>query len=534
MWVPGRDHEAVRDLTRAREDMKAMEVRARQRLGAFLLRHGRVYHGKSRWTQAHFRWLEEQKFDFSVQQVVFQEYVDAVKAAQARTAGLEAQMREVLATWSLRPTAEALMSLRGVATITAMTILARTRRSDALRFAPPAGGLPRAGPRRVLVGYSPAPGSHHQDRQWARSPAADRGGVGVSLPGEKDGPYASQGSQGPGPGAGHRVGGGWTGEHGQLRAVRLVARVHGDATECEPPGGTLGDLVHRHKGEDRVPPHFRQPLDPRLDDGREGIGAGEDPPGLRRPRLPPAIAGEPWSGARRLAPPPRWRGSSPTRRVQRPSCAVAVGGVRGGRAPRQPLPGTREAWPQRVGWLPSAKHTRRPTLGNLGRQHLHTRTLRSPLHAVSTTGKEAMSQGFQRRTIGGPSPASGRPRADPGALSATHREADGDLGDRLVCPRPGTSPVVSLMHADVLVWLEDPGGSAAPPSIPDLWLRRNSPPRGPTRWISGSWSPSAKKSALTASESLLSACRGRGMGRTPQVAADRRLRGTCDRRSDGL
>ena len=214
VWVPGRDQEAVRDLTRAREDMKAMEVRARQRLGAFLLRHGRVYHGKSRWTQAHFRWLEEQKFDFPVQQVVFQEYVDAVKAAQARTAGLEAQMREVLATWSLRPTAEALMSLRGVATITAMTILARTRRSDALRFAPPAGGLPRAGPRRVLVGYSPAPGSHHQDRQWARSPAADRGGVGVSLPGEKDGPYASQGSQGPGPGAGHRWGAGGPGNMG--------------------------------------------------------------------------------------------------------------------------------------------------------------------------------------------------------------------------------------------------------------------------------------------------------------------------------
>ena len=85
VWVPGRDQEAVRDLTRAREDMKAMELRARQRLGPFLLRHGRVYEGKSRWTQAHFRWLEEQKFDFPVQQVVFQEYVDAVNAAQART-----------------------------------------------------------------------------------------------------------------------------------------------------------------------------------------------------------------------------------------------------------------------------------------------------------------------------------------------------------------------------------------------------------------------------------------------------------------
>ena len=47
---------------------EGIELKARQRLGAFLLRHGRVYReGKSRWTQKHFRWLEEQKFDSPVQ-----------------------------------------------------------------------------------------------------------------------------------------------------------------------------------------------------------------------------------------------------------------------------------------------------------------------------------------------------------------------------------------------------------------------------------------------------------------------------------
>ena len=118
-----------------------MEVKTRQRLGAFLLRHGRVYHGKSRWTQTHFRWLEEQKFDFPVQQVVFQEYVDAVVAARKRTDGLEAQMHEVPGAWSQRPTAEALMSLRGVSTITAMTVLAEF--GDLTRFDSP----------RQLVGF---------------------------------------------------------------------------------------------------------------------------------------------------------------------------------------------------------------------------------------------------------------------------------------------------------------------------------------------------------------------------------------------
>lgn len=58
VWVPSLEQEAVRDLTRAREDMKSIELKARQRLGAFLLRHGQVYAGKSKWTQAYFRWLE--------------------------------------------------------------------------------------------------------------------------------------------------------------------------------------------------------------------------------------------------------------------------------------------------------------------------------------------------------------------------------------------------------------------------------------------------------------------------------------------
>ena len=90
VWVPDEEQEAMRDLTRAREDMKAIELKARQRLGAFLLRHARVYReGKSRWTKMHFRWLEEQKFEHPVQQVVFQEYVDTVVEARTRVASLE-------------------------------------------------------------------------------------------------------------------------------------------------------------------------------------------------------------------------------------------------------------------------------------------------------------------------------------------------------------------------------------------------------------------------------------------------------------
>ena len=63
IWVPDKEQEAMRDLTRAREDMKMMERESRQRLGGFLLRHGKIYPGRSKWTKAYFRWLEGIRFE---------------------------------------------------------------------------------------------------------------------------------------------------------------------------------------------------------------------------------------------------------------------------------------------------------------------------------------------------------------------------------------------------------------------------------------------------------------------------------------
>ena len=43
VWVPDPEHEAMRDLVRARADMAEALRNARQRLNGFLLRHGRSY-----------------------------------------------------------------------------------------------------------------------------------------------------------------------------------------------------------------------------------------------------------------------------------------------------------------------------------------------------------------------------------------------------------------------------------------------------------------------------------------------------------
>lgn len=136
VWVPGEEQEAMRDLTRAREDMKELLTRAQQRLGAFLLRHNQVYReGKSHWTRAHWLWLERVKMASPVQQIVLQEYIDTVRGGQQRVTALEHEMELALEHWSLRETVVALQAMRGVQLVTAMTIMAEL--GDLTRFDSP-------------------------------------------------------------------------------------------------------------------------------------------------------------------------------------------------------------------------------------------------------------------------------------------------------------------------------------------------------------------------------------------------------------
>lgn len=133
VWVPDDAQEGLRDLTRAREDMKHLQRQAKQRLTAFLLRYGKSYAGKSNWTQAHFRWLEGMKFCQPVQQIVFQQYVDTVKVLTTRVYELDKQLESSASESVFWPVIEGLMALRGVNLLTAVTIVAEI--GDLKRFA---------------------------------------------------------------------------------------------------------------------------------------------------------------------------------------------------------------------------------------------------------------------------------------------------------------------------------------------------------------------------------------------------------------
>jgi len=135
IYVPQLDDEAMRDLTRAREDAKEDEKNAKKRLLAFLLRSGHHYGGRAPWSQAHMRWLADLKMPHRCQQIVLQEYIEALNHCSQRLQRLTDQIRQLVPQWRLFPLVQALQSLRGVSLIVAATTVAEI--GDFKRFQHP-------------------------------------------------------------------------------------------------------------------------------------------------------------------------------------------------------------------------------------------------------------------------------------------------------------------------------------------------------------------------------------------------------------
>jgi len=135
VYVPTVDDEAIRDLSRAREDTLHDLKAAKLRLKAFLLRHDIRYTGRANWSPAHLRWLSEVVCPTPAQQIVFQEYIQTVTEQTERLQRLEQPLREQVKTWRFQPVVEALQALRGVQSTVAVTTVAEL--GDLTRFEKP-------------------------------------------------------------------------------------------------------------------------------------------------------------------------------------------------------------------------------------------------------------------------------------------------------------------------------------------------------------------------------------------------------------
>jgi transposase len=167
VWVPTREHEALRDLVRNREATKKDERRALNRLQKFLLRQGCRTPGKMRVESASYRtWVASLTFEYAAQNATLADLLAEVEHVQRRIQSLNKHLDAAVAASppTMRAVIEALQAMRGVSKLTATTVVAEVGRFS--RFTHP----------RELMGYSGAVPSEYSSGDSKRRGAITKTG----------------------------------------------------------------------------------------------------------------------------------------------------------------------------------------------------------------------------------------------------------------------------------------------------------------------------------------------------------------------
>jgi len=155
--VRGPPEEAMRDLVRAREDLRMDLMRARHRLGKLLLRHEIRFEGPgNNWTKRHREWLARISFDDPATEATFEDYRGGVEALLHRRSELDRQIEGLVPTSPWATEVGRLRCLRGVDTLTAVGLCAEI--GDFARFG-------KAGQLMSYLGLVPSEHSSGESRR---------------------------------------------------------------------------------------------------------------------------------------------------------------------------------------------------------------------------------------------------------------------------------------------------------------------------------------------------------------------------------
>jgi len=131
--VPTSAEEAARDLIRVREEVKSDRRIARQRIRSFLLRYGKRYPaGSDRWSHRFEVWARALTFEEPHAQAAYQHLLGAYFVRDTQLAALGRQIEDLAREEPFAEPVALLRTLRGIDTLSAMTIAAET--CDFARF----------------------------------------------------------------------------------------------------------------------------------------------------------------------------------------------------------------------------------------------------------------------------------------------------------------------------------------------------------------------------------------------------------------
>ncbi|MEO1318262.1 MAG: IS110 family transposase [Pseudomonadota bacterium] len=135
--IPTPEEEALRDLIRAREDLKIKETNSKRQLNSMMLRHGRVFSmqnggGKSHWTLLHLEWLDRQRFEHEASNIAKETYIAEIRHLIERIETLDSRIAEIAEAMERADLIRALQAFKGIKVLTAATIVAEI--GDLRRF----------------------------------------------------------------------------------------------------------------------------------------------------------------------------------------------------------------------------------------------------------------------------------------------------------------------------------------------------------------------------------------------------------------
>jgi transposase len=137
--VPTQDHEALRRLLRLRYTYHTYCTATMHRISGILRNHGIVYNeGTSTWTKKHRQWLTSLRVSLEGPlQIALAIELEHLEYLETQHRALDTELERFAQLPQFRPQTEALCCLRGVKTLTALTLLCEI--DDIRRFSSPRG-----------------------------------------------------------------------------------------------------------------------------------------------------------------------------------------------------------------------------------------------------------------------------------------------------------------------------------------------------------------------------------------------------------
>lgn len=133
---PTEELEGLRDLMRARDDVRCARMAARNRVLKQLLRHGRIFReGKTAWTLRHRAWVARQRLDDPLAHEALEQLLIHLDGIERQLDTLDARLAEIAGSERWAGQVAILTRFRGISTLTALGLIAEI--GDFARFSHP-------------------------------------------------------------------------------------------------------------------------------------------------------------------------------------------------------------------------------------------------------------------------------------------------------------------------------------------------------------------------------------------------------------